>query len=397
MVTVVSPLEPNFFDSLKQYVGFTDESTAALRELHPLAAPHFGAIVDDFYAAIEAHPSARAAISGGGAQIARLKKTLLRWLDTLLTGPHDESYFEMRARIGRVHVRIDLPQAYMFTAVNRIRVHLLEATREGLARRPPEDAQRLVTALHQILDLELAIMLETYREDLVAKNRSSERLATVGQLAASIGHELRNPLSTIESSLFLLRQHLGPIAVENPNVAKHLDRIGGEVTRSNKTIHDLLELARNRPPSRTRVPLRALADSAVSQAALPPGIDVAVVVPAALEASADADQLQQVLVNLLVNASQAMGGSGHVVIEGQRTEDGVKVRVRDDGPGVPAEVRYRIFEALFTTKAKGSGLGLALCRRILGAHGGTIELEPSARGASFLLWIPAPSESDAAA
>ena len=168
-------MAPTFFEDLKQYVGFTADSTAALRELHPLAAPHFRAIVDDFYAAIEAHPGPRAAITGGDAQIARLKQTLIRWLDTMLTGPHDEAYYEVRARIGRVHVRIDLPQAYMFTAMNRIRVRLLEVLRHELSERP-DALDRVATALHQIIDLELAIMLETYREAFVEKVQQLERL-----------------------------------------------------------------------------------------------------------------------------------------------------------------------------------------------------------------------------
>src|SRR3954470_19033338 len=150
-----------------------------------------------------------------------------------------------------MHVRIALPQAYMFTAMDRIRVRLLDVLRTRLAA-DPDGVERIATALNQIIDLELAIMLETYREDLVEKNRNAERLATIGQFAASIGHELRNPLGVIESSLFLLRQHLGPEAASARNVAKHLDRIGGEVTRANKTIHDLLDLARNRSPQRRR-------------------------------------------------------------------------------------------------------------------------------------------------
>ena len=258
-----------FFESLKQYVGFTEASSAALRELHPIAQPSFVSIVDDFYAAIEAHPSARAAITGGPAQVERLKQTLIRWLDTLLLGPHDEAYYQIRARIGRVHVRIDLPQGFMFTAMNRIRVHLLDVVRERLVDNPAA-LQRASTALHQILDLELAIMLETYREDLVVKNRNAERLATIGQFAAGIGHELRNPLGVIESSLFLLRQHLGQETASLPNVAKHLDRIGGEVVRANKTIHDLLDLARNRPPRRHPTDLRQLVESATAMALLPP-------------------------------------------------------------------------------------------------------------------------------
>jgi signal transduction histidine kinase len=383
-------MTPTFLENLKLYVGFDDDSSAALRELHPIAAPFFVPIVDDFYAAIEAHPGARAAITGGRAQIDRLKQTLLRWIETLLLGPHDEAYYELRARIGRVHVRIALPQQYMFTAMDRIRVRLLDVVQAKVEDRAR--ARRMCTALNQIIDIELAIMLETYREDLLEKNRTAERLATIGQFAASLGHELRNPLSVVESSLFLVRQHLGD-AANPPSVAKHLDRMATEVQRANQTIHDLLGLARNKAPQRRPTNLRQLVDSAADGALLPAAVAFESHVPADLEASVDPDQLRQVLVNLLVNSGQALGGRGHVWVEGERAPDGAALlRVRDDGPGVPCEDQRRIFDALYTTKAKGSGLGLALSRRIMELHGGTIALVPSAStapGATFLLTIPA--------
>jgi signal transduction histidine kinase len=393
-------MEMREFDSLKQYVGFTEESSATLRRFHPVAAPFFVPIVDDFYAAIESHPGARASITGGAEQIERLKQTLIRWLETLLLGPHDDAYHAMRSRIGRMHVRIALPQGYMFTAMNRIRVRLLAVARDRLGAAgvtDNSDLDRTATAVNQILDLELAIMLETYREDLETKNRSAERLATIGQFAAGIGHELRNPLGVIESSLFLIRQHLGPQAAGVPQVAKHLDRIAAEVKRANKTIHDLLDMARNRPPRRQRTILSDAVAAAVGSSMLPAAVTVESSVPAGLTADVDPDQLQQVMINLFTNAAQALRGRGTIWVEGEPQPQGaVRLRVRDDGPGVPVEVRYRIFEALFTTKAKGSGLGLALCRRIMEAHDGTIELEPSEHGASFLLTIPpAPAGGDA--
>jgi signal transduction histidine kinase len=117
-------------------------------------------------------------------------------------------------------------------------------------------------------------------------------------------------------------------------------------------------------------------------------VAVSVDVPAGVPLDADPDQLTRVVTNLLINASQAMNGSGHIWIDGQREGTTTTLRIRDDGPGVPAEVRDRIFEALFTTKAKGSGLGLALCRRIVEAHGGTIVLEASERGAMFKIIVP---------
>jgi two-component system, NtrC family, sensor histidine kinase HydH len=376
----------SFLEGLKAYVGFDDAASASLAEVQPIVAPHAKAIIDDFYDTIEAHPGARSAITGGAAQILRLKQSLLRWLDELFRGPHDEAYFERRARIGRVHVRIELPQGYMFTAMDRIRVRTTDVLREALSTDPPK-LQRATTAVHQIMDIELAIMLETYREDLVAKNRTAERLATIGQFAAGIGHELRNPLGVVQSSVFLVRQRLQQLGLTDPSVVRHLEKIATEVDRSTKTINDLLELARSRPPKRSRVAAGGLIEQAVAAARVPDGVQVTIQADG-VSIDADPDQLGRIISNLVINAGQAMEGKGNVWVDAERRDAQTVIRVRDDGPGVPADIRHRVFEALFTTKAKGSGLGLALCRRIAEAHGGTIVLEPSDRGASFLITVP---------
>jgi len=377
----------NFRENLTTYVAFDDRASAALKEAHPLVAPHFAAIIDDFYATIEAHPDARAAITGGAAQIARLKQSLLRWIDELFRGPHDEGYFERRARIGRVHVKINLPQMYMLTAMDRIRLRSADALRSA-PNLDPEAERRMLSALHQILDIELAIMLETYRDDLLAKNRTAERLATIGQFAAGIGHELRNPLGVVETSAFLITQRLKVLQVSDAGVARHMEKITTEVKRSARTISDLLELARSRPPNRHAVNVREFISQAVPTAHLPPTMEISVDVPADLTIDADPDQLTRILTNLLINASQAMNATGRVWIEGSHEGSVTHLRVRDNGPGVPPHLREQIFEALFTTKAKGSGLGLALCRRIAEAHGGTVALDKSETGAVFRISIP---------
>ncbi len=377
----------SFREKVTVYVGFDESATAALREARPLVAPHFAEIIDDFYDTIEAHPDARAAITGGAAQMARLKQSLLRWIDDLFIGPYDDAYFERRLRIGRVHVQINLPQVYMLTAMDRIRVKTVAALRASPA---VDEArrERMLTAIHQILDIELAIMLESYREDSLAKNRTAERLATIGQFAAGIGHELRNPLGVVESSAFLVSRRLEALKIDDPGIRRHMEKIVTEVQRSGRTINDLLELARNRPPKRRVIDARAFALEAVPAAHLPPGVKVSVDVPAGLPIDADPDQLARVLTNLLINAGQAMNGGGNVVIDAIREPAAAVLRVRDDGPGVPSELREQVFQALFTTKAKGSGLGLALCRRIAEAHGGTVSLEPSDAGAVFRVRIP---------
>jgi signal transduction histidine kinase len=377
-----------FLDNIKIYVGFDASSSAALRQAHPLVAPHFGPIIDDFYATIEAHPGARAAITGGAAQIQRLKGTLLKWIDEVFLGPHDEVYFERRARIGRMHVQIDLPQVYMLTAMDRIRVRSLSALRAASSSLPAEATERMITALHQILDMELAIMLETYREDLLAKNRTAERLATIGQFAAGIGHELRNPLGVVESSAFLLARRLEQLKIADPGLSKHVEKISIEVQRSNKTITDLLELARSRALTRRPIAADLLVAHAIATASLPAGVDAQVSGAVGVSLDADLDQMTRVVSNLLVNAGQAMNGKGRVWIDVRREGTAAVLRVRDEGPGVPADLRARVFEALFTTKAKGTGLGLALCRRIVDAHGGVLTLEPSESGAIFQITIP---------
>jgi len=289
-----------------------------------------------------------------------------------------------------VHVRINLPQAYMFTAMNRMRIQVADVIQRALEA-DPLVRDKTVVALHQIMDIELAIMLETYREDLEAKNRTAERLATIGQFAAGIGHELRSPLGVVETSVFLLRQHFqqqpGP---PDPKVLRHLDKISAEVKRSTATIDDLLELARKRPPHRQLVSVRALIEEALAAAHLPATVGVAIDASATDLARLDPDQITRVLTNLLINAGQAMEGlgTGHVDVRAARDGDVTRIEIHDTGPGIPVEIRHRVFEALFTTKAKGTGLGLALCSRIAEAHGGSVTLEPSDTGATFLITIP---------
>src|SRR5438045_9540271 len=116
---------------------------------------------------------------------------------------------------------------YMLTAMDRIRVRSLDVLRAALA--DADAANRMLTALNQIMDIELAIMLETYREDLLAKNRTAERLATIGQFAAGIGHELRNPLGVMETSMYLLRQGLDQQGVRDAKIDRHLEEMSGEV------------------------------------------------------------------------------------------------------------------------------------------------------------------------
>jgi PAS domain S-box-containing protein len=158
------------FAEMKRYVRFTEDDTAALRAFGAVAEPHFAPIAAEFYDRIRGHDEAHAVILGE-EQIVRLRRSLVQWMKRLCTGPHDEVYFAERSKIGRIHVKVGLPQRYMFTGMALLRSSFEAIT----ADLPDEHAGRVRHALTRILDLELAIMLETYHEDFVARLRAIER------------------------------------------------------------------------------------------------------------------------------------------------------------------------------------------------------------------------------
>jgi signal transduction histidine kinase len=372
------------FAELKRYVGWNAADEDALRAFHPGARPQFERIVDVFYRRIREHAEAKKALEGGESQLGRLKTTLLAWMNELFTGPWDEAYYERRARIGRVHVRIGLPQHYMFGAMDVLHRELAEVIEQVHTDGEQRRAARV--ALTKIVDLELAIMLHTYREDLLAQGARNERLATFGQLVGSIGHELRNPLGVIESSLYILRGRVGP----DERGQKHVERISEQLGIANQIITDLLDMIRDRPLDRKQVRVGAIVDDVLSVVSRPPGVRLAADGIGALpEIEVDASKLRQVFFNLVENAVHAVGPTGEVHISGVATASEIVFSVEDSGPGVDLTVRARLFEPLITTKAKGIGLGLPLVRRIVERHGGTIVYDPPLTGgARFVVRLP---------
>lgn len=161
----------SLLDDLVSYVDFNDGDQAALRAFRPHAAPHFRDIASKFYERILTDRAARE-VFADQAQVDRLKLTLVGWLDRLLGGPWDLEYFRLRTRIGRVHVEVELPQRFMLVAMSTIRVEL---HRLALSSEAP-DPEGLLSALGKILDIDLAIMLESYREDTLRAVRRLEEI-----------------------------------------------------------------------------------------------------------------------------------------------------------------------------------------------------------------------------
>ncbi len=370
------------FEELKRYVGFSQIDENALRALHPVAKPSFAIITEEFYARILEHDGARAALIGGESSVGHLKVSLRAWLDKLLSGPWDEPYFELRCRIGRVHVRIDLPQHYMFGAMNVIRRRLADVLDAHFPGR-----REMVEAVDRALDLELAIMLHTYREDSQEQQARRERLATFGQLVGTVSHELRNPLTVIETSAYLLRSTVaGDVRGE-----KHVARIGEQVSIANKIVTDLLDMIRDRPLVREPIALHEVIDVALTEVTNRANMNVTVEGMKELPPiTGDRGLLRQLFFNLLQNAVQACEGRGQLRVLGSAEGGFVHVAIEDSGPGVDESIRRRLFEPLVTTRSQGVGLGLALVKRIAERHGGSVVYAPrSEGGARFIVALPA--------
>ncbi len=159
---------------MQRYVSFDAEDARLLAALRPVAAPHFSRIAQEFYERIREHEAAHAVFSGE-EQIARLQRSLERWMGRVLSGSYDETYYADTQKIGRVHVKVGLPQRYMLTAMALIRVELVRIAEASLGA----GSARTREAITRLLDLELAIMLDTYRDDFVARVQRSERLENV--------------------------------------------------------------------------------------------------------------------------------------------------------------------------------------------------------------------------
>ena len=215
-----------------------------------------------------------------------------------------------------------------------------------------------------------------------------ERLAAIGQVAAAVGHELRNPLGVLTNSLYLIRTALP--SGDTERIERHLATADREIGAAVVIVEGLLDFARQSEPELEEFDLDDLADEALSVAAPPAGIDVARRrLDDAGGVRGDRQQLRQVLLNLLTNAYAAMDGEGVIMIDAVADGKRVEIRVSDTGVGMDEDTVNHIFDPFYTRKAKGIGLGLAVTRRIVEAHGGTIAVRSApGEGTTFAVKLP---------
>jgi PAS domain S-box-containing protein len=216
-------------------------------------------------------------------------------------------------------------------------------------------------------------------EALFERLLRQEKLATIGQIAGSIAHELRNPLGAVKNSIFFLKRlhHKQCLDVSNPKVKEHLDLIETELNISKRVIADLLHMTRMKPLQKEQIELRPIIEDAVEHCHLPEQIRLTLELPSeALLILADSMQLRQVFINLITNAAQAIVGEGSILISAKQLiqNESLVIEIEDTGNGIEPAALDKIFEPLYTTKTTGTGFGLSICKQIIENHQGHISL-----------------------
>lgn len=232
---------------------------------------------------------------------------------------------------------------------------------------------------------ETLVRLQEAQQALLRK----EKLALLGQLAGGVGHELRNPLGVMSNTTYYLEAVLKDAPED---VQKRLGVLREQLTLSVRIVNDLLDFSRTTPAERLPISLERIAETQLRRLAPPDHIKVTSDFPDSLPlAHVDPMHAGQVVLNLLTNAVQAMDGGGTLHLRGRVTPEGkVLLEISDTGPGVAPEHLDKIFEPLFTTKASGVGLGLAVSKSLAQANGGDLVLaSQSGPGATFAFAMPA--------
>jgi len=284
-------------------------------------------------------------------------------------------------------VLVEKPLAELKSTIHRVREGDLDA-RVAFAERDDDVGQlgKQFNAMVQRLHENQAEIARLHQGEM----QRAEHLATIGELAAGLAHEIRNPLAGIAGAVEVMKTEL-------PAGSASLEVVGdvqNEIRRIQEILNNLLAYARPRPPNFDVTDFNATVEQAVLMArqqtrnnpievVFRPGAGLTVV-------RHDPAQIHQVLLNLLLNGMQAISGPGRVEVSSRREGHWAVVSVADTGRGIPAQELPNIFKPFFTTRRDGTGLGLPLARGIVEAHGGRIEVTSvPGKGTQFSFWLPA--------
>ena len=227
------------------------------------------------------------------------------------------------------------------------------------------------------------VQLKAANEQLV----KSERLAAIGELAGMVGHDLRNPLSAIKNATYYLKKK--GTTISETQSKEMLETIDKSIEHSDKIINDLLEYAREMHFELTKYDAHSLVEEALRMIQVPDRIQIVNDVQEKTWIWVNSDKMMRVFTNLIKNAIDAIPNKGTLEISSRQTEDNIAISFADTGMGIPEETLQKLFTPLFTTKAQGMGFGLAICKRIVEAHSGSIKVETEVnKGTTFTITLP---------
>lgn len=234
----------------------------------------------------------------------------------------------------------------------------------------------------------------THRKQMQEKLLIAERLATLGKFSGSISHELRNPLGVIDSSAYYLKTKLKNC---DGKVQEHLDRIKSSVGSATAIIESLLNLTRMKEPQLEKLNLIPTISDTITMSKVPATVKVIRNLPESdVVVNADREQLIMVFKNIIKNGIEAMDGKGTLMVTISDDTDGqAEISFTDDGPGISTENVGRVFQPLFSTKAKGIGFGLSIVKMVIEKHGGTVEAKSeTGRGTNMIIKLPLCPDGD---
>ena len=229
--------------------------------------------------------------------------------------------------------------------------------------------------------------LEFLVEKRTKELQDAERMAAIGELAAMVGHDLRNPLTGIMGAAYFLKKKHA--TTNDIDTNRMLDIIEKNVEYSNKIVNDLLDYSKNIQPELYRMDLVGVVGDALESVEIPEGISVNLEELGRSQAEIDPQMMKRVFINMLSNAVDAIPDGGEIRIESRERGDRLEIMVTDTGTGIPEEILKYMWKPLFTTKAKGMGFGLSICKRLVECQDGSIWVESTERvGTTFTISLP---------
>ncbi len=223
------------------------------------------------------------------------------------------------------------------------------------------------------------------------EEEKTKRLSAIGATAGMVGHDIRNPLQAIVGDIYLLKEYLKsmPESETQKEVAESLDSIETNVNYINKIVSDLQDYSRSLNPEYSDFNLKDMIETILQSVSRQNDLDISVNIDPSFTVTSDRSIIRRILTNLIVNAIQAMPTGGKISLNSFREEGNLLIIVEDTGVGIPDDIKPKLFSPMFTTKAKGQGLGLAVVKRLVEALNGTISFESQeGKGTKFVIALP---------